>query len=196
MAAQSRIEELIEEILNYISECKHATFSNTKIIVEKNYIDELLTDLKRKTPAEIKRYNQIIQNRDSILNDAEVKARALIDEATIHTNELISEHEIMQQAYKQANEVIELATVQAQQILDNATNEANQVRDAAVQYTDDLLGNVENIITQASIASAENFTRYKESMDQWNEVVRNNRIDLYPTEEVFDVDDNLEDDIN
>ena len=196
MATQSRIEEIIEEILAYISTCKHTAFSNTKIIVEKNYIDELLTDLKRKTPAEIKRYNKIIQNQEAILNDAKEKAQALVDEATIQTNELISEHEIMQQAYKQANEVIALATEQAQQILDDATKEANGVKEAAVQYTDELLGNVEQIITQASINSTETFAKYRESMDEWNEVIRNNRIDLYPTEEIYDNVDESEDDIN
>ena len=114
----SRIEQLIDEIEEYIDSCKYQPLSNTKIIVNKEEIDELLRELRMKTPDEIKRYQKIISNKEAILNDARAKAEALINEATIHTNELINEHEIMQQAYAQANEVVTMATHQAQEILD------------------------------------------------------------------------------
>lgn len=102
----SRIEQLIDEIEEYIDGCKYQTFSDTKIIVNKEEIDELLRELRMKTPDEIKRYQKIISNKEAILNDARAKAEALINEATLHTNQLINEHEIMQQAYAQANEVV------------------------------------------------------------------------------------------
>ena len=95
----SRIEQLIDEIEEYIDSCKYQALSNTKIIVNKEEIDELLRELRMKTPDEIKRYQKIISNKEAILNDARTKAEALINEATVHTNELINEHEIMQQAY-------------------------------------------------------------------------------------------------
>ena len=91
----SRIEQLIDEIEEYIDGCKYQPLSNSKIIVNKEEIDELLRELRMKTPDEIKRYQKIISNKEAILNDARAKAEALINEATIHTNELINEHEIM-----------------------------------------------------------------------------------------------------
>ena len=131
----SRIEQLIDEIEEYIDNCKYQALSNTKIIVNKEEIDELLRELRMKTPDEIKRYQKIISNKEAILNqNAKAKAEALINEATVQTNELINEHEIMQQAYAQANEVVSLASHQAQEILDNATIEANNMRAAAIQY--------------------------------------------------------------
>mgnify|MGYP000970177092 FL=1 len=101
----SRIEQLIDEIEEYIDNCKSQPLSNSKIIVNKDEIDDLLRELRQKTPEEIKRYQKIISNKEAILNDAREKAQALINEATEHTTELINEHEIMQQAYAQANEV-------------------------------------------------------------------------------------------
>ena len=95
----SRIEQLIDEIEDYIESCKPKFMSSTEIIVNKDEIDELLRELRMKTPDEIKRYQKIISNKEAILNDAKAKAEALINEATVHTNELINEHEIMQQAY-------------------------------------------------------------------------------------------------
>ena len=106
----SRIEQLIDEIEEYIEGCKPKFMSSTEIIVNKDEIDELLRELRMKTPDEIKRYQKIISNKEAILNDAKAKAEALINEATVHTNELINEHEIMQQAYAQANEVVTMAS--------------------------------------------------------------------------------------
>ena len=99
----SKIEQIIEEIEEFIDGCKYKALSNTHIIVDKDQIDELLHELKVKTPDEIKRYQKIISNKEAILADAREKANALINEATVHTNELINEHEIMQQAYAQAH---------------------------------------------------------------------------------------------
>ena len=111
----SRIEQIIEEIEEYIDkDCKFQPLSSTKIIVNKEHLDELLRELRMKTPDEIKRYQKIISNRDAILADAKAKADAMIEEAQVQTTELVSEHEIMQQAYAQANEIVTQATAQAQ----------------------------------------------------------------------------------
>ena len=117
----SRIEQLIDEIEDHINSCKPQAFSSTKIIVNKDQIDELLRELRMKTPDEIRRYQKIISNKEAILKDARDKAEELVKKAEIQTNQLVSEHEIMQQAYAQANEVVMIATKQAQDILDNAT---------------------------------------------------------------------------
>ena len=178
----SRIEQLIDEIETYIDNCKYQPFSNTKIIVDKEEIDELLRELRMKTPDEIKRYQKIISNKEAILNDARAKAEALINDATIHTNELINEHEIMQQAYAQANEVVTMATKQAQDILDNATIEANNMRSAAMQYTDGILANVENLLTQTMKTTQDHYDSFISSLNQYNHVVNANRVELNPPE--------------
>lgn len=187
----SRIEQLIDEIEEYIDSCKYQPLSNTKIVVNKEEIDELLRELRMKTPDEIKRYQKIISNKEAILNDARAKAEALINEATVHTNELINEHEIMQQAYAQANNVVTMATQQAQEILDNATLEANNVRMAAMQYMDDMLAHIENIITQSSQTASTHYENLIHSMNQYNEIIKSNRSELHPIdieeEELLDI---------
>ena len=188
----SRIEQLIDEIEEYIDGCKYQPLSNSKIIVNKEEIDELLRELRMKTPDEIKRYQKIISNKEAILNDARTKAEALINEATVHTNELINEHEIMQQAYAQANEVVSLATKQAQEILDNATIEANNVRQAAMQYTDDILANLENIITHSIATASGHYDAMIKSLNSCNDIVKGNRAELNPTADL-DESDKLED---
>ena len=43
----SRIEQLIDEIEEYIDSCKYQPLSNSKIIVNKEEIEELLRELRR-----------------------------------------------------------------------------------------------------------------------------------------------------
>ncbi|MCH5337186.1 MAG: vacuolar family H+-ATPase subunit H [Acetatifactor sp.] len=179
----SRIEQLIDELEEYIESCKPKFMSNSEIIVNKDEIDELLRELRMKTPDEIKRYQKIISNKEAILNDARAKAEALINEATIHTNELISEHEIMQQAYAQANEVVTQAAQQAQDILDKATMEANELRMQAAQYTEDRLAELESIILSSIQSATANYSTLINSLNQYKDVIQSNRRALYPSEE-------------
>ncbi|MGX8728416.1 MAG: ATPase, partial [Lachnospiraceae bacterium] len=105
----SRIEQIIDEIEEYIDNCKFQPLSTTKIVVNKEEIEELLRELRLKTPEEIKRYQKIISNKDAILADAQSKADGIIANAEARAKELVSQHEVMQQAYAQANETISRA---------------------------------------------------------------------------------------
>lgn len=186
---QSRMEQLIEEIEQYIADCKPQPFSKENIIVDRYHMEELLDELKRRTPEEIKRYQKIMAQKDAILDDARSKAEALINKATIQTNELISEHEIMQQAHARAQEVETMARQKAQEVLDSATNEAqslldaaisdaNEMRTAAVQYTDDLLANIENLMEHAIQTTSGQFENMLTTLTQYRDVVYNNRREL------------------
>ena len=184
----SRIEQLIDEIEEYIDSCKYQPLSNSKIIVNKEELEELLRELRMKTPDEIKRYQKIINNKEAILNDAREKAEALINEATVHTSELINEHEIMQQAHAQAQEIVELATQRAQEILDKATTEANEMRAAAISYTDDNLGNVEDILSHSIDIAAFNYEKLMTQLQDCITIIQNNRAQLYPVDEMAQVE--------
>ncbi len=179
----SRIEQLIDEIEELIEGSKPKFMSNTEIVVNKDEIDDLLRELRMKTPDEIKRYQKIISQKEAILNDARQKAEALINEATIHTNQLINEHEIMQQAYAQANEVVSVASRQAQEILDNATIEANNVRMAAMQYMDDMLAHLENIMVNSIASASQNYDKLLGSLTQYKDIIQANRSELHPVDE-------------
>ena len=174
----SRIEQIIEEIEEYIDSCKFQPLSTTKIIVNKDQMDELLRELRMKTPDEIKRYQKIIANKDAILADAQAKAESMIEEAQITTKELVSEHEIMQRAYAQANDIVLAATEQAQQILDNATNDANDIRISAMQYTNDLMATAEGIIGHTLDSYTTKYDGLVSSLQECYEIVCANRAEL------------------
>ena len=178
----SKIEQVIDEIEEYLDGCKFVPFSSSNISVDKEEIEELIAELRAKTPEEIRRYQKIISNKEAILNDAREKAQALINEATIQTNELISEHQIMQQAYAQANEVVMAATKKAQAILDDATNEANSIRLSAMTYTDERLKETENLLINSIDTSRARYDSLISSLEGYLDVVQTNRAQLFPPE--------------
>ena len=179
----SRIEQIIEEIEEFVESCKYQPLSTTKIVVNKEELEELLRELRLKTPDEIKRYQKIISNKDAILADAQAKADSLIAEAQAKTKEMVSQHEVMQQAYAQANETIANANRQAQQILDEATIDANNIRMGAISYTDDMLANMEHILATAINESGERYREYIASIQGCYDIVTKNRSELAPQDD-------------
>lgn len=182
----SKIENVIGEIEDYLADCKAMPFSSTKICVEKDRIDSLVSELRLKIPDEIKEYQKKRQkldnSRDAILNDAKTQAENMVKAARIHTEELINEHEIMQRAYEQANKVIDDATAEAQRIMDSATEDANNIRMGAIQYTDDMLSNLEMIINHAIDSNKTRYETLMESLNKSLNIVMSNRNELRPEE--------------
>ena len=174
----SRIEQLIGEIEEYIDGCKFQPLSNTKILVNKEELEELLVELRLRIPDEIKQYQKIISNQDAILTDARTQADAMIEKATAQTNELVNEHEIMQRAYEAANQVIEDANNQAQTIVDAAVRDADNIRQGAVQYTQDMLKSVENIINHTMEGAQGRFDSFMSSLKSSYDIVSDNRAEL------------------
>lgn len=180
---QSRMEQLIDEMEQYIASCKPQAFSKENIIVDRYHMEELLDELKRRTPEELKRYQKIMAQKDAILDDARSKAEALVNKATLQTNELVSEHEIMQQAHARAQEVETLARQKAQELVDAAAAEADAMRMAAVQYTDELLASIETLLAHSIQTTTGQYENMLTSLNQYRDVVVNNRQELRGAEE-------------
>lgn len=174
----SRIEQIINEIEEYIESCKFQPLSNTKILVNKEEIEELLVELRLRIPEEIKKYQKIISNQDAILQEARSQADAMVAKATEQTNELVNEHEIMQRAYAEAESIIQNAQTQGQAILDRAVGEANAMRQSSVQYTDDMLRSLQAIVKHTMDEAQNRFDSFASSLQSSYDIVSSNRIEL------------------
>ena len=161
----SRIEQLISDIESYIDNCKFQPLSNTKIIVNKEQLEDMLAELRLKTPEEVKKYQKILNNKDAIIADAKEQAESIINAAQIQTEELINEHEIMQRAYAQA-------------ILDSATEDANSIRQGAMDYTDDMLEKLQYIIEKSIRDNREKYDSLLSGLENVLSIVNNNRNEL------------------
>lgn len=187
----SRIEQIISEIEDYISSCKPIPLSSTKIAVNKEELDELIRELRLKTPDEIKKYQKLISNKNAILADAKEQADRMIAEAQVHTEELINEHEIMQRAVEQANAVIADASAKAQMIVDQAVEDASNIRLGAIQYTDDMLANLQMIIEHSIENNRSKYDALMASLNKDLNIVVSNRKELRPEPEEVAAEEEL-----
>lgn len=179
----SRIEQLIEDIYEFVESCRMQPLSTTKVIVPKDELYDLLDELRLRTPDEIKRYQKIISNRDAIIADAEEKATAIMAEAGEKAHTLIDDHEIMQQAYNQANELVSRAAAEAEKIIADANNDANQIRQGALAYTEEMLTDVENILMNAYESSRVKYEGLLNSLKGNLDIIINNKKELMGTQE-------------
>ena len=123
--------------------------SSTKVVVPKDELYDLLDDLRRDVPEEIKRYQKILRQREEILDDAEQKAAAILSDAQEQYKALVEEHTIMQEAYQQAEITVQKANEEAERIIANARSQAEEIGNGALYYTGDLLSQAEKVIADA-----------------------------------------------
>lgn len=175
---ESRIEQKIEDIYSFVESCKMQRLSATRVIVPKDELYDLLDDLRRDIPAEIKRYRKILNQRDAILDDANTKAQAMLADAKEQYKALVEEHNIMQQAYQQAEKTVNEANQRAQEILDDARKQAEEIGSGAIYYTSDLLTMAEKTIQAAYTNTLNNSKALEKSLKEYLDTVRNNKAEL------------------
>ena len=180
--SSSRIEQIIEEIEEYVENCRYQPLSTTKIIVNKEEIEELLRELRLKTPDEIKRYQKIIGNKDAILADAEAKAGNIIEEAKAQAEKLMDSTDIMKQANARAYDTVNEANRQAQDIIDAAQEDANNIRTSAITYTDQLLANISGVLGNALADVGDKYKQLNSTLQDYHDLVNQNRSQLSPME--------------
>ena len=147
--SQTRIEQLINEIYEFVEECKPTPLSQSKIIVPKDQLLDLIDELKRRTPDEIKRYQKIIANRDTIIAQAEEKAVEIENAAKERAQQMVDETKIMQDAYKQANDLIQDATAKAEEVRRSAEEFSDNVRTGVLSYAGDIMNIVEGVLSSS-----------------------------------------------
>lgn len=170
----SRIEKAIDEIYEYVENCKPSKLYPNKVTVSKDELYDLLDALRMCAPEEIKRYQKIINNREEILG----QAQQIMSQAQAQTKQLLDQSELVQTAYVQAEQILKEAETQAQQILNQAVGEGNQVRTDALYYTSDLLGeagrNIELSLKEIESKSSLLINVLKKDI----ETIKNNRSEL------------------
>ncbi len=176
----SQIFQVIDEMEEYVSNCKGKFMSSTEIICNRDQMEEFLRDLRRKAPAEIEKYRKVIARQEEILSEAKNKAQKLIDDTMAQTDELLSQNEIMRRAYEQADEIVRMANEQAQVIVDNATIEANSLKSGATQYMEEVMVYLENIFTSSSNTLNDQYSNLINTLNMYGDKVRDDHKQLYP----------------
>ena len=74
----NRYENRLEELEQYIEDCKMVPLSKNMIFADKELLLQDINGLRVETPDELKKYQKILNNRDSIINDAKEQADKIL----------------------------------------------------------------------------------------------------------------------
>ena len=140
----SRIEQLIGEIEEYIDSCKSQALSKSKIIVNKEEMEELLVELRMRIPDEITKYQKIISQQQTILNDARSQSDAMLSEAKAQADAMIA------QATEQANSMVSQASEEANSMVAQANEQTTEMINEH-EIMQRAYSHAEEVISQANI---------------------------------------------
>jgi len=140
----SRIEQLISEIEEYIDGCKSQALSKSKIIVNKEEMEELLVELRMRIPDEITKYQKIISQQQTILNDARSQSDAMLSEAKAQADAMIA------QATEQANSMVSQASEEANSMVAQANEQTTEMINEH-EIMQRAYSHAEEVISQANI---------------------------------------------
>ena len=182
--AQSRIEQIIDELYNYVDSARVGGFNQNRITLQKDELFVYLDDLKLHIPDEIKRCMKIIANRENIMKKAEADAKAIKEEAQEEAKRIIEEgkkqaqlliedteiyngayeqaHKMTQEAKEEKKKIINEANAEAKKKVEDADNYQAGVRDYMMNYADDVFSAVEVVLANA----------YKEARDNSEKLVK------------------------
>ena len=79
----------------------------------------------------------------------QVQAERMLEETNAYVNHLVEEHQIMLKAYERAEEVLNAANAQAEATISEANANAEEIRLNALDYTKQMVDNLEDIVSNA-----------------------------------------------
>ena len=106
-----------------------------KSLVDKDEILELINEIRLNLPEDLKKAKNILDERDSILNEAQRQAEEVLSDADHAIGMYIKEHEVTKEAYKQANDIVA-----------NAQKNAREIRTGSREYAEGILIKVQDIL--------------------------------------------------
>ena len=128
---------LLENIEDILEKSKGVPFSN-KVLVDKEEILEIISELRLKLPEELKQAKWIKEERQRILVEAQKEADDIVKEAENRIISMIGEHEITKKAYEKKAEIIETANEMSREISKGTKD-----------YADNLLNGIEVSLQEA-----------------------------------------------
>lgn len=131
-----RVDELIEELQDYISGAKTMPLSGGKVLVESDKVYDILDEIQDTLPAEVRQAKNIVQDRSQIIAEAKKEAEDIIRAAENRKKAMIDESEVMREAKTEATE-----------LLNDVKAKTAEMRKAANDYVENILKRTDDAIS-------------------------------------------------
>ena len=122
----NEVMELIDQLYTMVSEAWGVPLGNEKCIVERDQVLEILDEIKTAMPVELSEAKRLVSARDEFINNAKREAEGIRNQAEERARALVDDQEIVRIAKARSNEM--LASTQAK---------ADALRRASSQFCDE-----------------------------------------------------------
>ena len=150
----------LEEMEDMMEEAAWVPFSKTKCILDSEKFFDLLDDLKKNIPEEMKKSKELLENKDTMMNQAKDDSDLMIERAKKAAEQMLvkakkNSDAMIERARAQAEalvneqEIMIIARERAAETVDKAKTETARMRTAAVNYITEILGNSEDQLREA-----------------------------------------------
>lgn len=129
-----KIYQLLDELKEEIENSQKAVFSNKRTI-DTDICFEIIDDIQKAIPNEIKRAEELLKEKEGIIKRAEEEAASIISSAEDELQTRISENNIIQEAEVKAKELLKLAE-----------KNAREITMGSKEYADDILSELETYL--------------------------------------------------
>lgn len=137
------MSENVNDLLNMIEEAmeegRKVPFMESQRIVDIEAVQEILDEIRKALPEELKQATAIVKDRVEIIAQAEKKAEMIVRKAEGRARILVGEQQITKAAQAKAAEV-----------LSAAQSEARQMRSSITEFCDNKLKSLEQELSQAT----------------------------------------------
>lgn len=175
---KTKIDSLIDEMIDYIEDVRSVPFSGDKIKISRDDILSFIDDIKLTLPEELDRAKKIIKSKKEIIEEANREAKEIIDAAKIEAKRLVDEHEIRLEAEDVADNIIAVAEEDANNIIKEAENISTNIRLGALNYSDKILGEIERSLEYAHRVMSDSTENLFVSLENNLDVLKENREEL------------------
>lgn len=170
IADKSRTKEIIERLQNIMDGASPVPLASGKVMIYKDEVQSLLTELKTQIDMEIKTYHEVNDRRGKIINEAKKEAERIIYQAE-HTASR------MRVNRRTTNvDPVDFANL-SQEELDELDN-ANEIYGASLIYTDEMLTEVSNLITNTYENMKNDYEIILSAMEEKIQILSENRKEL------------------
>ena len=152
---------LIDEIEDIVETAGSLPLTS-KVLVQKEELLDIISELRIKLPDEIKQAAWIKEERERIISEANKDAEQIIKETRLKLEELVSKEEVL----KEANE-------RAKDIMNKAQIASTNLKRSSLEYSDKLLMNAQENLKDMITTLNENRTELRKmsaSVNQENQV--------------------------
>ena len=170
IADKSRTKEIIERLQTIMDSASPVPLASGKVMIYKDEVSSLLSELATQMDMEIKTYHEVNDRRGKIINEAKREAERIIYQAETTASRM--------RVNRRTTNVdpVDFSTLSQDELY--ALDNANEIYGASLIYTDEMLTEVSNLISETFQNLKNDYDIILNSMEEKLQTLSDNKAEL------------------